>query len=115
MVNNNRGNARLNSMIPIQVMLEDRSVIEALVSNIGLGGVKLLLSTSVPVGNLVRLAIGHKNTMVTVVAECIWVKQTTFLSYDYCAGFAFQNVSATVYHKILKLLLQLSDNDRMDL
>jgi hypothetical protein len=115
MFNNNRENARLSSMIPIQVLLEDRSIIEALVDNIGFGGVKLLLSFPVPVGNLARLIISHQGTVVSVVAQCVWCKPATSVGYDYSAGFAFEGVSALTYQKIREILFQLSDNDRMDL
>lgn len=112
---NNRGNARLNSMIPIQIMFEDRSLGEALVDNISFGGVKLLLPIPVPIGSLVRLAIGHQNTVVSVIAECVWLKQANSVAYNYCGGFAFQNVSLETYQKIREILFKLSDNDKMDL
>jgi Tfp pilus assembly protein PilZ len=115
MVKNNRQNVRLGSMISIQVLLEDHSVVEALVDNIGFGGVKLRMSSPVPVGNLVRLAIGYQNTMISVVAECVWVKPASTVTYNYNAGFSFQSVSTETYQKIRELLFQLSDNDRMDL
>jgi hypothetical protein len=115
MVKNNRQNVRLSSMIPIQVLLEDRSVVEALVDNIGFGGVKLMMPIPVPVGQFVRLAISHQDIAVTVVAESIWVKTAGAVSYHYCVGFAFQGVSAATYQKIRELLFKLADQDHMEL
>jgi hypothetical protein len=112
---NNRQNVRLSSMIPIQVLLEDHSVVEALVDNIGFGGVKLLMSIPVPVGQFVRLAIRYQNIVVTVAAESIWFKTTGSVTYNYCVGFAFQGVSAATYQKIRELLFNLADQDHMEL
>jgi hypothetical protein len=115
MAKNYRQNARLSSMIPIQVLLEDHSIVDALVDNIGFGGVKLRMPVPIPVGNLVRLAIGHQDTMLSVVAECVWIKPASTVTYDYSGGFSFQGVSLETYQKIRNLLFELADNDLMDL
>jgi hypothetical protein len=83
--------------------------------NIGFGGVKLRMSVPIPVGNLVRLAIGHQDTMLSVVAECVWIKPASTVTYDYSGGFSFQGVSLETYQKIRNLLFELADNDLMDL
>lgn len=115
MLKDNRQNVRLSSIIPIQILLEDRSIIEALVDNIGFGGVKLRMHIPVALGKFVRLAITHQDAAVTVAAQCMWVKQTDSVTCEYCAGFAFRSVTAETYKKIREILFQLADNDKMDL
>jgi hypothetical protein len=115
MPKNNRQNVRLSSMIPIRVLLEDQSVVEALVDNIGFGGVKLGMNVPILVGTFIRLAIAQQDITVTVMAQCVWVKRADSVTYDYYAGFAFLGVTTETYHKIREILFKLADNDKMDL
>ncbi|HEY8464315.1 MAG TPA: PilZ domain-containing protein [Bacillota bacterium] len=111
--NNNREYARLLSLLEINVVLDDQTVVKGQTKNIGFGGVQLELPLYIAVDQEVKLIIVHHGKPFTIWSKCIWSKPKGQLVSSCDAGFTFLSDDRETYERLRDLLNELVDNESM--